>query len=61
MSNTYIWLKPEYSESGIKEIVTIIYNPYDEPAKNILKEFVIPESQHKCTARNHYYKKQIKE
>ena len=49
---THIYVKPKHSESGIKELVRIIYNPYQEPAKNIMREWVTPENWYKCYAYN---------
>ena len=51
--NTYIWTKPEHTESRLREIVRIIYNPYNKPAKEILKDWISPEYWHQCYARNH--------
>lgn len=51
--NTYIWTKPKHTESGIREIVRIVYNPYGQPAKEILNDWIRPECQHQCYAINH--------
>ena len=53
MNNTYIWTKPEHTDSGIKELVRIVYNPYKKPAKEILKDWVLPECLHQCYAESH--------
>ena len=52
MSNTEIYVKKEYTKFGIPELVRIIYNPYDEPAKEIMKFWILPEFLHQCRAVN---------
>ena len=52
MMNTYIWVKPKYTELEIKEIVRIVYNPYDRPAKEVMKDWVLPEYLYQCYAIN---------
>lgn len=50
--NTWIWTKPEYTKYGIKEIVRIVFNPYNEKPSEILKFWVAPEFHHQCYAYN---------
>ena len=52
MYNTEIYVKPEYTELGIKELVRIVFNPYGRPAKDILKEWILPEYWDQCYAIN---------
>jgi len=56
MRNTHIWIKKAYTRNGIREIVRIVYNPYDRSASEILKEWVLPEFLHQCYAKNYKIK-----
>jgi len=52
MYNTEIWVKAKYSENNIRKLVRIVFNPYGNPAKEILKEWILPEYWHQCIAYN---------
>ena len=46
--NTYIWLKAKYARTGVKELIRIVYNPYNKPANEIMKDWVLPEYWYQC-------------
>jgi len=52
VKNTEIYTKSKYTKSGIREIVRIVFNPYDRPANEIMKEWVTKENWYKCCAYN---------
>lgn len=49
---TEIWIKPKYTRYGIREIVRIVYNPYDKKPKDVIKFWIPEENQHKVYAFN---------
>ena len=56
--NTYIWIKAKYTKTGVKELVRIIYNPQKRPAKEIVKDWILPELQYQCYGVNKKSQKQ---
>ena len=49
---TYIYVKPKFTKYGIKELVRIVFNPYNEPAKKIMEFWIEHKFQNECYAVN---------
>jgi hypothetical protein len=47
--DTYIW---DYSKVP-RQLIRIIYNPYNEPASKVMREWILPGYWKDCKAFNH--------
>ncbi len=46
--NAWIWIKAEYTDNGIKQLVGCIYNPYLETGKQVISGWVLPGFRNQC-------------
>ena len=46
MKKNKVWA--EIKEKKTKRLIRIIYNPYNKPRKDIIKDWIVPEAQKDC-------------